>query len=432
MRRLAFELGIDLVVGHVDHGLRQGSSREAEWLEGWCAARSISFVSARVNVTGSGEAAARAARYEALEEMAERVSADRIATAHTADDQAETVLMRIVRGTGVRGLAGIPRRRGPFIRPMLEVPKSWVERFVSEAGLRPVTDPTNRDRRFFRNRVRHGLLAELRRENPAVDSSLCRLAATAREETDTLDELTARAVDGWTGTVEGPGGHVGYWISREVLGELPVGCLWWCLRRGHTLVRLGGLGGESSSAGRAHQLDRAHCERLRDLWRRASSGRLLLHDLPGGVCAALSSERLCLMRPEWLEDPGDLEWSVTGPGRWELDGLDATLVIRSDGEGAGLRPVAVRNWRPGDRASFGSAGSRKLQDVFVDGRVPRPLRRRIPLVWWGERSVAVPGHELATRGGGPTRGGPPGVAVELERWPGGLDRALATLFGRTG
>ena len=115
---LAAELDFGVVWAHVDHGLRPESAGQALQVAEWARQMGVPCVVRRVEVGGKAEEAARQSRYRAFEEMAAEAGAGRVATAHTADDQAETVIMRLIRGSGIRGLTGIPWKRGPFIRPM--------------------------------------------------------------------------------------------------------------------------------------------------------------------------------------------------------------------------------------------------------------------------------------------------------------------------
>ncbi|HEU5322123.1 MAG TPA: tRNA lysidine(34) synthetase TilS, partial [Methylomirabilota bacterium] len=148
-----------LHVLHVDHGLRPDSARDADVVRALGARLGVAVDVAAVRVgPGSVEAAARAARHAALEAAADRLGAHRIALGHTADDQAETVLMRLLAGTGVRGLAGIPPCRGRLVRPLLDVRRAEVLQALEAAGLPWVEDPSNDDPTFFRNRVRHQLI----------------------------------------------------------------------------------------------------------------------------------------------------------------------------------------------------------------------------------------------------------------------------------
>ena len=154
------EWRLRLHVLHVDHQLRADSARAADFVQALGARLCVPVEVATVTVEprGSLEAAARAARYAALETCAARVGADRVALGHTADDQAETVLMRLVQGAGVRGISGIPPVRGRIIRPLIELRRTALEAELRRAELSWAEDPSNRDPKFLRNRIRHELL----------------------------------------------------------------------------------------------------------------------------------------------------------------------------------------------------------------------------------------------------------------------------------
>ncbi len=185
---------LTLRVLHVDHQLRPDSARDAEFVRALGVRLGVPVEVATVFVgpRDSLEAAARHARYAALEAAADRLGADRIAVAHTADDQAETVLMRLLEGTGVRGLAGIPPVRGRVIRPLIECRRPDVVEVLRRAGLDWVEDPSNRDPKFLRNRVRHELLPLLADSyQPGIAGALARVATLARETVTALDRLAA-------------------------------------------------------------------------------------------------------------------------------------------------------------------------------------------------------------------------------------------------
>lgn len=182
------ELGAsNVVVITIDHGLQKDAS---EQVVAWARAQGAAAVVRRVEVLrrASLEAAARDARYAALEAIADELGIEWVWMAHTARDQAETVLMRIVRGTGPAGLAGIPTVRGRFVRPLLRFPRELIDAYAAARALPTWDDPMNRDHRLQRVRVRDVVLPALRAENPAIDEALCRLGAAAREWTDVIDD----------------------------------------------------------------------------------------------------------------------------------------------------------------------------------------------------------------------------------------------------
>ena len=186
-----------LHVLHVDHGLRADSAADAAFVRALGARLGVPVDVERVRVgPGSVEAAARAARYAALEAWADRLGAAHIAVGHTADDQAETVLMRVLDGAGVRGLAAIPPVRGAIIRPLIEIRREALREMLGAARIAWVEDPTNRDPKFLRNRVRHELLPLLAAAYaPDVVPALARVARLARETVQALDRAAATELE---------------------------------------------------------------------------------------------------------------------------------------------------------------------------------------------------------------------------------------------
>jgi tRNA(Ile)-lysidine synthase len=183
------ELGAaNVVVVTIDHGLQKDASAQ---VVAWAREQGAAAIVRRVQVEkrASLEAAARDARYAAFDAIADELGIEWVWLGHTARDQAETVLMRIVRGTGPAGLAGIPTVRGRFVRPLLRFPRELIEAYAAARALPAWDDPMNTDHRLQRVRVREVLLPALRAENPAIDEALCRLGAAAREWTDVIDEL---------------------------------------------------------------------------------------------------------------------------------------------------------------------------------------------------------------------------------------------------
>jgi tRNA(Ile)-lysidine synthase len=197
--------GDEWAIATFDHGLRAESAADASFVEALAKKQNVPFFVGRPAVAieagkeHSVEAAARNARYAFLKDAARDYQAQAVLTAHTADDQIETLLFRMVRGTGLAGLAGIPRRRKlidgvDLLRPMLAVRRREVEGYLAELGQPFVSDPSNDDVRFVRNRIRHVLLPLIRQEiHAGVDDALLRLAETAREEWRVEEEKTRRA-----------------------------------------------------------------------------------------------------------------------------------------------------------------------------------------------------------------------------------------------
>ena len=189
---LAAEAGLEPVAVHVDHGLRPESAMEGEVVCGVAARLGVASRCVQVDVGAGGnlEARARDARYTALETARAELGATAVLVAHTADDQAETVLLNLLRGSGASGLAGMPARRGHVVRPLLGMRRGEVRAVCVDRGITPVVDPSNEDRIHRRNWVRLDALPALnegaRRDLVPV---LNRQAAVMRAEADLLDEL---------------------------------------------------------------------------------------------------------------------------------------------------------------------------------------------------------------------------------------------------
>ena len=309
----------NVVVIHIDHGLSPGSEAVGEGVAAWAKAQGVAAIVRRVEVEqrASIEAAARDARYAALDAIAAEIGAAWILLGHTARDQAETVLMRIVRGTGPAGLAGIPMIRGHYLRPLLQLPRELVDDYVAARGLPTWDDPMNADLGIARVRFREVLLPALRVENPAVDDALCRLAMSTREWVASLDE------------------------EAEPIATFPISCRE--LLQYDTAIRKRGYALALDRAGLGY--DAVHLEAIDDLALRANAGEVGV-DLPG-VRIVRSYDVLDLERA-----PRPAE-ALAAPAGYEL-----------------------RVWRAGDRMKPArlKGRSRKLSDLFIDAKLPREQR----------------------------------------------------------
>ncbi len=193
------ERGLEIVAAHFEHGLRgEESLRDMAFVEAWCRERGVPCVTERGDTRAlaasehlSLEEAARRLRYDFLERTADALGCERIATAHTADDNAETLLLNLLRGSGAAGLCGIPPRRGRIVRPLLETERAEILSYLEERGLPHVEDASNGDESFRRNRLRRAILPLLRELNPALNETLGRTAALLRQDEEYLSGLAA-------------------------------------------------------------------------------------------------------------------------------------------------------------------------------------------------------------------------------------------------
>lgn len=191
------EWNYPVAAAHFHHGLRGAEAdRDLDFVRGFCERKNIPFISEKGDTAGYAasrhlgmEEAARVLRYAFLERAADRMGAAVIATAHTADDNAETILMNLVRGSGLHGLGGIPPVRGRIRRPMLDVSRREAEEYLESRKIPHVEDSSNRDDVFLRNRIRHHVLPLLKAENPAFLAALFRTAKLVREDDEFLNDL---------------------------------------------------------------------------------------------------------------------------------------------------------------------------------------------------------------------------------------------------
>jgi tRNA(Ile)-lysidine synthase len=199
LEHLSRELGVTLAVASIDHGLRAESEAEVETVRACAASLDLAFVAARLTLEPgpSLQARARTARYEALLRAARDLGAGSVAVGHTMDDQAETVLHRLVRGASIAGLAAIdPSRADGIVRPLIDARRADVDDYLRHHRLVPIQDPSNRDRRFTRARLRAEILPALERENPRVIEQLAELADEARDVARLLESRGAIALEG--------------------------------------------------------------------------------------------------------------------------------------------------------------------------------------------------------------------------------------------
>lgn len=381
------ELRLDLVVCHLDHGIRGDSGRDAEFVRDLAARSGRPFLFARLDVPSlarrkrlSLEMAARELRYAELRRMAAEHGLVRVALGHHRDDQVETILLRLIRGTGIEGLAGMQPLRddGIFVRPLLETSRAAIMAYAAQHGLAWVEDHTNADEGILRNRVRHSLLPELRASyNPGIDRSLLGLAALAGEARAYLEEdliecwprLNARAIKG------------GMLFARAGLASMPPALGRLALRR--LLAMAGGDPGRLSLAATLR------------LWEFAAKGGGRRLAVPGGFDLARRGEDLYLGRLDSVPATEPVELPVPGSaamadGRsvsveWWSGNLPAWAdVTRNeafvDGDVA-VQPLVLRSRRPGDVfVPLGLGGRKKIKDVLIDAGIPREERAAVPLV----------------------------------------------------
>lgn len=381
---------LEVHAAHLDHRMRPGSAEDAHWVKGLTRAWGVPLVSRAVARPPANETEARRARYRFLEEARAEAGCRWVVTAHHADDQAETVAYRMLRGTGLAGLAGIPRTREPGLyRPLLPFWKRELATYASASRLRHRIDPTNRSPDIPRNVVRRELLplAE-ERVAPGARRALHRLARLAGEEIRLWHAVVPTLLAG----LRVRRTEDGVSFSRDGLLQCD------SLVRARLIRELAAESGAHLDARGTALASEFACS--------GGSGRSI--DLPGGAILSRAYERLVIARATariaGRHVPDHARFvAVPAPGEGAAEGRSggAAFLARWStrgpvgGEGLSIPalrfPILFRSWRPGDCIRL-AAGTRKLKKVFGEARVPRPARARRPvLADAGGRILWVPG-----------------------------------------
>ena len=375
--------GPDRVVGlHLDYGLRPDSGEDAAACDSLCRGLGIEVIAQRPELPEGGnvQAKAREARYAAAERLRAERGLDWIATGHTRTDLAETFIYRLATSPGRRALLGLPERRGALVRPLLGASRSEVRAWVRAAGLPFRDDPTNAEPLYARNRIRSEVLPVLGEIGPAAEATIAETRAELAEEATVLERLAAEALAA---------------TGADVAGAVPSADL---ERLDPALARLALRALAERAAGGPVALGR---ERAAEIRRLAADPEGGVVELGGGLVAhaehghvRFTAGSIAAPHEATLAVPGSCrfgEWEV----RAEIAGRGATPAgpgsARLDRSALGPELI-VRAWRDGDRIRpIGLGGSKSLQDLFTDRKVPRSLRRTLPVVASGERIAWIAG-----------------------------------------
>ena len=376
--------GLTLHAVHVDHRMRDGSGGDAAWVADICAQWEVPCQVHTATAPVTSEEAGRRLRYRFFEEVRQGLGAAAVTmTAHTADDQAETVLFRAARGSGVLGLAGIRPRRSPsVVRPLLPFWRRELEAYAQKHGIPFREDPSNRDLRWTRNRLRHDILPALEDAVPGAAAALAALAETSHLHAVALDELLDERIEALTA---GAASAVPEALSldRNALCAQSDPVLALVMRRAASR-----LGGET---GRAATLA------LVRFVRASASGRHV--HVGGGVVAERHLDELRIRRRKHTSRP------VPPPPALEIEaqGRGEALFARGDGGDATVRvawgpsarrgfphvariprdrvpfPLVLRAWEPGDLVRM-PYGRKKVKKLLLEARVPAHRREHFPVL----------------------------------------------------
>ena len=396
LQQSAERYGCFLAVVHVNHLLRgEQAKREADFVASWCQKQGLPCVVGQRDVKAlakarglSIEAAGHQARFQVFREAAIRFDANKLALGHHQDDRAETVLLHLIQGTGIDGLAALAPAEGWIIRPLIEATKEELLTYCEEEGLPYFLDASNDDLWYLRNRIRHQLLPLLRAEyNPQMSKALVRLAVTAQEDSRYLEEQAQRA---WEGCARIASAAV--YLDLSLWRRLPLAIGRRVLRRCYGAL-------EKSGQGLSYQ----QTEALVSLAREELGQKTL--DLPGRIRAVKSYDQLVMTREETKVPLAyQLCWNIKEPlalpdgslltAEWSEEplsyGRDFQQVLL-DGERL-PQVLTVRTRRTGDQLKpLGMQGKKKVKQYFIDKKVPQSARDGWPLVFSGGELIWLPG-----------------------------------------
>ncbi len=375
-------VGPGQVVGlHLNYGLREGSDGDQRTCEELCRRLGIELEVEHPELGGGNvQAETREARYAAAERLRLGRGLDWIATGHTRTDLAETVLYRLATSPGRRALLGLRGRRGDIVRPILSIDRAEARRLVAEAELPFSDDPTNAEPVFARNRIRNEVLPVLREIGPGAEATIAETHAELVEESEALDQLAGEALAAAGADAAGA-------ITRESLAEMDPAIRRLALRRLAERVSGGPV-----PLGRS---------RAAEIWRLVNEPEGGVIELGGGVEAHAEHGHVRFTAGP-RSKPAEGILNVPGIchfGDWEVRAELETGVPPAEGPdlavldpGALGSSVTVRAWREGDRMRpLGMGGTKSLQDLFTDRKVPRSLRRVLPVVASGDRIAWIAG-----------------------------------------
>ncbi len=384
---------IRVAAAHFDHGLRDGESdRDAEFVRLYCSENDIPFFFGAGNVKTfaeskgmSIETAARELRYSFLKRTAEKTGADRIATAHTADDNAETMLLNLIRGTGLKGLCGIPPIRGNIIRPMLRMTRSQVLEILSNRGITHIEDSTNLDDIYTRNRLRHNVIPLLKAINPHFVEACSETARLLSEDEAYLKLLANKQL--WSTVREACCIRFGI----EEFKKLPP----------PVSSRL--IIGAADELGAPHS--RAMVEGVTELLkspdpsaqRSFAGGLSVLREYGDIILTRLPLETKSFKPVELV--PGaaimipelGLSFSYsTETEKEKINNSFNTFLFKSSSI---YGKIIVRPRKSGDKITFGGKkGTKSLKKLFIDEKIPARLRDSIPVIADEKGVIAVMGY----------------------------------------
>ncbi len=399
---LSAEMDISLVIAHYEHGLRpEEDTFETDLAEKHAGSLNLPFETQKASglshISPSLEEKARELRYDFLERTRVKFNAHKIAMGHNLNDQAETVLMRLLRGSGMTGLSGIPPvRDNIIIRPLIEIRREDIIDYLKYRDLEYATDSSNSDIRFLRNKIRLELLPELLKYQPGLVEILGRLSDNLRDENSFFEDRTEKWVDknlGWDESGD-------YYIDISSLEDLPPAFIRRIIRNIARRYRKS-----------LYAVDYDHIQAVMALITNEKPN--IPVDLPGDLVVRKEYNRLIFTSQ--ITEPDEFTYEVKGSGELHIHEIGKSLIIEeltcdtkapitNNPDTAFLDrdllpyPLFIRNFRPGDRfVPLGMTGSKKVKNFFIDQKIPPFIRKQTPVLLKNDEIVWVCGHRIDDR-----------------------------------
>lgn len=403
LNRLSGELGIRLVTAHFNHGLRgPEDDAETELVVNMAGSMGLPYKTGKAfhlqAGTSSLEEKARLARYRFLETVREHFNARKIALGHNLNDQAETVIMRLLRGSGLSGLAGIPPVRGGIIiRPLIRIKREDIISYLRARNLTYAIDGSNRNLKFTRNRIRFKLLPMMLEYQPKLIENLGRLSAILRDEEDFMESLA------WD------------WVQRESAkeddGSISVALSSFSMLHAALRNRVIRYLLKKTGSNLRH-VNNNHIRSVSDIIDKGNPQSMI--NLPNGIIVRRVYDRLMFtvagkpLSTDFqyrIESPGQLHMRKIGKILLVTESIGKTDPIRGDSGNTALLdadtlhyPLVVRNFKAGDRfVPLGMKGHKKVKDFFIDLKVPSPVRAVTPILTCDDFIVWICGYRIDER-----------------------------------
>lgn len=380
---LSEKMYFNISVAHLNHALRDEAINEERFIQSFCEKNNISFYAKTIDVKKYAaqkkigiEEAGREQRYKYFNELCQALKANKIATAHHYDDQAETVLLHLLRGSGIKGLRGMLPQNGNIIRPLLEVPQKHICHYLEKNKIEYCLDPSNMDVKYLRNKIRKHLIPLLEKDyNPQIVHTLGKLAEISREENDIIE----LEVDKFWEQISADTRKGEIIIKLEILNSIGLG-----LQKRIIKKALSDLAGESA-------WEKKDIEEILSLASKAGSSKKL--SLKKSVKVLKSYDKLVFTYD--IPEVNNFSYQVTIPGsvyipetaeEYFFDVQDKNSIKREDYDicldyEKVKMPLFIRSRQAGDRFHpIGLKGSKKIKDYFIDKKIPFYERNKIAIL----------------------------------------------------